>query len=73
MKNVKKLFVAALMVALLGSLAGCFVVDGPYPGHPYRYREPGYRSPDPRGRNDRYDRYQGRGHYDYRYRDWGRD
>lgn len=66
MKNVKKLFVAALMVALLGSLTGCIIAERPYPGEHYRYR-------DPRWRYDRYDRYRDHRQYDHRHRDWDRD
>jgi len=75
MKNVKRLFVAALMVALLGSLTGCIIAERPYAGHPDRYGDPGYRS-DPNWRHGRYDRYErnrDHRHDDYRRRDWDRD
>jgi hypothetical protein len=76
MKNAKRLFVSALMVALLGSLPGCIIAERPYPGHPQGYRDPGYRYNDPYRRYDRYDRYEryrDHRHDDYRHRDWDRD
>lgn len=66
MKKAKKLLTAVLATVLLGSLAGCIVAEGPYPGGPYRYR-------DPRWRYDRYDRNRDHRPYDYRHRDWDRD
>ena len=69
MKKPKKLLAVALMMVFLGSLAGCIVADGPYPGGPYRYRDPRWRY----DRYERYDRYRDHRHGDYRHRDWDRD
>ena len=63
MKKAKKLLTAVLATVLLGSLAGCIVAEGPYPGGPYRYRDPRWR----------YDRNRDYRPYDYRHRDWDRD
>ena len=77
MTNLRKVFAAGLLTLLLGSITGCIIAERPYAGHPNRYGDPGgYRSPDPRWRHGRYDRYErnrDHRHDDYRHRDRDRD